>query len=157
MKDICTFAAGCFWGVEDKIRKLKGIIKTTVGYTGGKLINPTYQDVCTGYTGHVEAVEIVFDNNLISFEKLLKYFFKIHDPTTKDRQGLDYGTQYNSVIFYHNLEQRKIAFEVIEKMVNEKYFKNPIITKIKPVKMFYRAEEYHQQYYKKVKEKFFCS
>ncbi len=156
MIETCTLAAGCFWGVEEKFGKLKGIIKTRVGYTGGKLDNPTYQDVCSGYTGHVEAVEIIFDIDLISFEKLLKVFFKIHDPTKLDRQGLDIGAQYKSVIFYHNNEQKKTAQRLIKMYEEKALYDNPIVTRIRPAGEFYQAEEYHQKYYYKVKRKYFC-
>ncbi|MBI4155204.1 peptide-methionine (S)-S-oxide reductase MsrA [Candidatus Woesearchaeota archaeon] len=139
-----TFAAGCFWGVEEEFRHTKGVISTKVGYTGGTLKNPTYEDVCTGKTGHVEAVEIIYDPSKISYEKLLDTFWEIHDPTTLNKQGPDIGTQYNSVIFYHNEEQKNTALKSKEKLS-----KNKIVTQIKLATTFYEAEEYHQQYLEK--------
>ncbi|KYK31370.1 MAG: methionine sulfoxide reductase A [Thermoplasmatales archaeon SG8-52-3] len=142
-----TFGAGCFWGVEAKFQKIKGVINTKVGYMGGNLKNPTYEEVCTDKTGHAEAIQIEYDSKHISFEELLKVFWDIHDPTQKNRQGPDVGRQYRSVIFYHNLEQKKLA-EKSKKQIQKKYSK-PIATEISPVKEFYPAEEYHQKYLEK--------
>jgi peptide-methionine (S)-S-oxide reductase len=144
-----TFAAGCFWGVEANFRKVPGVIATAVGYTGGNFENPTYSDVCTGKTGHAEAVDILFDSAVVSYEQLLEVFWKIHDPTTLNRQGLDIGTQYRSVIFYHNEEQRAAAIASKERMQKSGKFKQPIVTEIVPASTFYRAEDYHQQYFEK--------
>ena len=146
-----TFGAGCFWNIEDVFEKTKGIVKTKVGYSGGKLKNPSYEKVCTGKTGHVEAVEVIFDKDKISYENLLNIFWKIHNPTTKNRQGLDIGTQYNSVIFYHDAKQKALA-ESSKKEIQKKSDKK-IVTKIKKAINFWHAEEYHQKYIEKKKKK----
>lgn len=139
-----TFAAGCFWQVEAEFRKVKGVINTKVGYTGGKMKNPTYRNVCTDTTGHAESIDIEFDSKIVSYDKLLDVFWKIHDPTTLNRQGLDMGTQYRSAIFYHNEKQKKQAEASLKKA--QKNFKNRIVTEIKKAPEFYKAEEYHQKY-----------
>lgn len=144
-----TFGAGCFWGVEDAFSQVEGVISTTVGYSGGEFENPTYEDVCAGNTGHAEVVKIEYDENKVSFEELLKIFWNIHDPTTLNRQGPDVGSQYRSAIFYNNQEQELIAFELKKTLEAGKKYQNPIVTEIIPAKTFYRAEEYHQQYFKK--------
>ena len=144
-----TFAAGCFWGVEEAFRQIKGVASTTVGYTGGTWKNPTYQDVCSGRTGHAEAVEVEFDPAVVSYEQLLSVFWQSHDPTTLNRQGPDVGTQYRSAIHFHDSAQETSARgskAVLEKM---KVFKRPIVTEIAPATDFYRAEDYHQQYLEK--------
>lgn len=141
-----TFAAGCFWGVEYKFSKLKGVISTKVGYTGGIALNPDYEDVCSGETGHAEAVEIEFNPDEISYQSLLEFFWSIHNPTTLNRQGFDVGTQYRSAIFYHTEEQKKQAFELKEKLSDLKKYHNPIVTEILPASVFWNAEEYHQKY-----------
>ena len=147
--DKATFAAGCFWGVEAAFAEMGGVISTQVGYTGGKTKNPTYQEVCTATTGHAEAVEIIFDPIRISFEKLLNIFWECHDSTQMNAQGPDEGTQYRSAIFYHSKQQQKEA----EKLKQEwqKKLSKPIVTEIAKASTFYRAEEYHQQYFKKNK------
>ena len=143
-----TFGAGCFWGVEEKFRKRKGIIDTKVGYSGGNFENPTYEDVCTGETGHAEVVQLLYDENQTSFEELLTIFFSIHNPTTKNRQGFDTGSQYRSVIFYHNEEQKHLAEQSIQDIANSRKF--PIIRlQIRPATTFYPAKPQHQKYYKK--------
>lgn len=142
-----TFAAGCFWGVEAVIEKKKGVEKTIVGYTGGKTKNPTYEQVCTDKTGHAEAVQIIYDPEQITYEQLLETFWMIHDPTQKNRQGPDLGTQYRSAIFYHNEEQKQIAEQ--SKKQKQKELDLEIQTEITPAKEFYPAEEYHQKYLKK--------
>lgn len=144
-----TFAAGCFWGVEDKFSKLSGVISTRVGYTGGKTANPTYEQVCSHATGHAEAVELEFDPKKISYEKLMSEFFSMHNPTTKNRQGPDEGSNYRSAIFYHSDNQRKLAEAAKEVMGKSGKWKNPIVTEILPAPIFYPAEEYHQKYFKK--------
>lgn len=140
-----TFAAGCFWGVEAVFERTDGVEKTTVGYTGGKTKNPTYEQVCTGKTGHAEAVQIIYNPKIITYEQLLETFWMMHNPTQKNRQGLDIGTQYRSAIFYHNQEQKQIA----EQSKKEKDLGVKIQTEITLAKEFYPAEEYHQKYLKK--------
>jgi len=145
-KEEATFAAGCFWGVEEAFRTMTGVLSTEVGYTGGHTENPTYKDVCSDGTGHAEAVHITFDPTQVSYEQLLGKFWSIHNPTTLNRQGPDIGSQYRSVIFYHTDEQKKLAKESKEKLGTSGAHKDPIVTEIVPTKPFYRAEEYHQQY-----------
>ena len=144
-----TFGAGCFWGVQKEFNKIKGITKTTVGYMGGNLKNPTYKDVCTDKTGHAEAVQVTYDPSIVSYEDLLEIFWNIHNPTTLNRQGWDVGTQYRSVVFYHNEDQKKKAIELKEKLDKSGKYKKSIVTEIVPIKEFYRAEDYHQRYYEK--------
>jgi peptide methionine sulfoxide reductase msrA/msrB len=144
-----TFAAGCFWGVEESFRTLKGVISTRVGYTGGNTKNPTYKDVCSHTTGHAEAVEVTFDPSVISYSQLLDVFWKIHDPTQGDRQGPDVGSQYRSAIFYHSKEQESLALESMRKLQASGRFRGKITTRIGSAPEFYQAEEYHQQYIKK--------
>jgi peptide-methionine (S)-S-oxide reductase len=151
MIETATFGAGCFWGVEASFQKIKGVTKTTVGYMGGNLNNPTYEDVCTDKTGHAEVTQVEFDNSIISYEDLLNVFWDIHDPTQKNRQGVDIGSQYRSVIFYHSEEQNNIAKKSKENQARINKFKNPISTEITEAKEFYRAEEYHQDYLNKNK------
>jgi peptide-methionine (S)-S-oxide reductase len=146
---IATFAAGCFWGVEDAFRQVDGVTKTTVGYTGGTTENPSYKEVCTGRTGHAEAVEVEFDPAKVSYLQLLAVFWKSHDPTTVNRQGPDVGTQYRSAIFYHDAEQDKEARASKAELEKGHVFKRPIVTEIQPAGAFYRAEDYHQQYFEK--------
>lgn len=142
-----TFGAGCFWGVEASFQKIKGVTSTTVGYMGGKTKNPTYEQVCTDKTGHAEVVQIIFDPLIVSYEKLLEIFWSIHDPTQQNRQGLDIGTQYRSLIFYHSEEQKQLAEKSKQKQLLR--HKKEITTEITPVKEFYPAEEYHQKYLEK--------
>lgn len=142
-------AGGCFWGMEELLRGVDGVAKTQVGYTGGNAINPNYELVSTGLTGHAEAVEITFDPQKISYENLLKFFFTIHDPTTLNRQENDVGTQYRSEIFYFNDKQKDIAQKVIAAANKSGVFKGKVVTKISPAKTFYAAEEYHQNYLQK--------
>ena len=146
-----TFAAGCFWHVEEAFRQLKGVISTTVGYMGGTLLNPTYEDVCTDKTGHAEVVEITFDPQKISYDELLTVFWDIHDPTTKNRQGPDMGTQYRSAIFYHSPEQKNAAEQSKQKLERTKKYNKKIVTEITKATIFYAAEEYHQHYLAKHK------
>jgi peptide-methionine (S)-S-oxide reductase len=149
MRETATFAAGCFWGVEEMFRHLPGVIDTMVGYTGGKMQNPTYEDVCTSRTGHAEAVQVIYDPEKVAYEKLLDVFWTNHNPTTVDRQGPDIGTQYRSAIFYHSPEQKKIAEASRERLEKSGKWKNPIVTQIVPAETFYKAEEYHQRYLEK--------
>jgi len=144
-----TFGAGCFWHVEELFSKVKGVTSTAVGYTGGHLENPTYEDVCTDKTGHAEAVQVEYDPNQVSYDDLLKIFWENHDPTTPDRQGPDIGTQYRSAIFFHDPEQEKTAIQSKEKLQNSNQFSRDIVTQIIPAKTFHRAEEYHQRYFEK--------
>lgn len=143
------FAAGCFWGVEEAFRQLKGVTSTTVGYTGGTMKDPSYKDVCTGTTGHAEAVEVEFDPKQVSYDQLLSVFWQSHDPTTLNRQGPDFGTQYRSAIFYEDAEQEAAARRSKAVLEKSGLFKRPIVTEIKPASEFYRAEDYHQQYFEK--------
>jgi peptide-methionine (S)-S-oxide reductase len=147
--ETATFGAGCFWGVETTFRNVEGVVATAVGYLGGSKENPTYQDVCTGRTGHAEVVEVVFDPAQVSFEELLDVFWANHDPTTPNRQGPDRGTQYRSAVFFHDEAQQKAALAVKERLETERRFRRPIVTEITPTSTFYRAEEYHQQYLQK--------
>ncbi|HXW61325.1 MAG TPA: peptide-methionine (S)-S-oxide reductase MsrA [Candidatus Acidoferrales bacterium] len=144
-----TFAAGCFWGVEDRFRQVPGVTLATVGYTGGHTKNPTYQEVCTDRTGHAEAVEVEFDPKRVSYQELLAVFFQSHDPTQWNRQGPDHGSQYRSAIFFHDAEQENAAREAKEALEKAGAFKRPIVTQIVPASEFYRAEEYHQRYFEK--------
>ncbi len=139
-----SFAAGCFWGVEEAFRCLNGVVSTTVGYMGGDFENPTYEDVCTGKTGHAETVEVVYDPSLISYNELLAVFWNNHDPTTPNRQGPDVGSQYRSVIFYYDDEQKRLAISSREKVQGR--LNRDIVTQIVPATTFHRAEDYHQQY-----------
>jgi peptide-methionine (S)-S-oxide reductase len=147
--DKATFGAGCFWGVEAAFRQIKGVSATCVGFCGGAFENPTYQDVCTDKTGHAEVVQVEFDPSQVSYERLLDVFWKNHDPTTRNRQGPDVGTQYRSVIFYHTAEQKAAAQASKEKLEKSGRYKKPIVTEIVPATTFWRAEEYHQQYLEK--------
>ncbi len=144
-----TFGAGCFWGVEVAFRQLEGVADTAVGYSGGSLENPTYRDVCTDRTGHAEVVEVTFDPSRVSYERLLDVFWDNHDPTTLNRQGLDVGTQYRSVIFFHTGEQEAAARKSKAKQESSGRFRRPIVTEIVSATAFYRAEEYHQRYLEK--------
>jgi peptide-methionine (S)-S-oxide reductase len=145
-----TFAAGCFWGVEATFRKVKGVVSTSVGYTGGWLENPTYKEVCSGRTGHAEAVEIAFNPSEVSYAELLDVFWNCHDPTQINRQGPDIGINYRSAIFYHTPEQKAAAIKSREKLESSERFKNrKIATEITEASTFYKAENYHQKYYEK--------
>lgn len=149
MKTIATFAAGCFWGVEAKFRQLPGVKNTRVGYTGGHTENPDYKLVCTGETGHAEAIEVEFDPAVISYGQLLDFFWQIHNPTTPNRQGPDVGTQYRSAVFYHDAEQKKQAENRKQELNAGGVFSQPIVTEITAASTFYPAEEYHQCYLEK--------
>lgn len=147
--EIVTLAGGCFWGVEEILRPLPGIIKITAGYTGGLSPNPTYEGVCSGKTGHAEAVQVVYDPAKISYEDILRFFFRLHDPTTLNRQDNDIGTQYRSAIFYHDENQKGIALEVKNEVDKSGKWKKPVVTEIVPAREFYPAEDYHQDYLQK--------
>jgi|SRR5690348_9766127 peptide-methionine (S)-S-oxide reductase len=144
-----TFAAGCFWGVEAAFRQVKGVASTAVGYMGGSMSNPTYQDVCTDRTGHAEVVQVEFDPAQVSYRDLLKVFWENHDPTTLNRQGPDFGTQYRSAIFFHSAEQEAAAKASLDEQSKSGSYKRPIVTEITPAGEFWRGEEYHQQYLEK--------
>jgi peptide-methionine (S)-S-oxide reductase len=149
MNQKATFAAGCFWGVEAAFRQVPGVVDTAVGYTGGRLANPTYEDVCTDRTGHAEAVQVEFDPAKVSYDRLLDVFWENHDPTTKNRQGPDVGTQYRSAIFVHDAGQEKAAKESLDRQEKSGRFRRPIVTEIVPEETFWRAEDYHQRYLEK--------
>ena len=145
-----TFGAGCFWGVEAAFAEIPGVTATAVGYEGGSLNQPTYQDVCTDQTGHAEVVELDFDPARVTYEQILDAFFNLHDPTTLNRQGPDWGTQYRSAIFFHSPEQEAAARAKIDQLSNEGHYKpKRIVTKVEPAQTFWRAEEYHQKYLEK--------
>ena len=142
-----TFAAGCFWHVEEEFRMMEGVKSTTAGYTGGKMDNPTYEDVCSNRTGHAESIEIIFDPKKISYSELLEKFWEIHNPTTLNRQGLDFGIQYRSAIFYHDEKQKKEALDSKQKLQKTvKYQNKKIVTEIVKASKFFKAEDYHQKY-----------
>lgn len=145
-RETAILAGGCFWGMEEILRKIPGVIETSVGYSGGKTPQPTYQQVCTGLTGHAEVVQITFDPSTLSFEGLLGYFFRMHDPTTLNRQHNDVGTQYRSVIFYASEEQKRVAEQVIAKANQSGKFKRPVVTEVTQASTYYPAEDYHQDY-----------
>ena len=155
--NIATFGGGCFWCTEAVFERLNGVIKVESGYSGGTVPNPTYEAVCTGNTGHAEVIQITYDQSIISYEELLHVFFKTHDPTTLNRQGADVGTQYRSVIFYHDEEQKKIAEIVKHELDSAKIWDNPIVTEISQFEKFYIAEEYHQNYYDNNSNQPYCS
>ncbi len=153
---VATLAGGCFWCTEAVFDQLKGVVKVESGYSGGKAPNPSYEDVCTGETGHAEAIQVTFDPAQVSFKELLQVFFTTHDPTTLNRQGADVGTQYRSAIFYHNPEQERIAKQVIQETQDSKIWKKPIVTEVMPFQAFYEAEDYHQQYYENNRRQPYC-
>jgi peptide-methionine (S)-S-oxide reductase len=155
--EVATLAGGCFWCTEAVFLELKGVKSVEPGYIGGKIVNPTYKEICGGETGHAEAIQITFDPEEMSFGELLEVFFATHDPTTLNRQGNDVGTQYRSEIFYHNDTQQKISEDYIALMTNENTFGKPIVTKIAAVSKFYQAEDYHKNYYNDNKSQGYCS
>lgn len=154
--EVTTLGAGCFWCIEAVFQDLKGVHKVVSGYAGGSVQNPTYQQVCTGRTGHAEVAQITFDPAVISFEQLLDVFWRTHDPTTLNRQGADVGTQYRSAIFYHNDEQKAIAEKSKRETDASGLWPNPIVTEIAPLTEFYEAEDYHQNYYKSNSNQPYC-
>jgi peptide-methionine (S)-S-oxide reductase len=154
---IATFGSGCFWCTEAVFERLNGVVKVESGYSGGKVENPTYEEVCTGTTGHAEVTQITYDPSIITFDELLEVFWKTHDPTTLNRQGNDVGTQYRSVIFYHNDEQKKLAEKYKEELDKSGAWDNPILTEISPFTKFYSAESYHQDYYNNNPNQGYCA
>ncbi len=156
---LATFSAGCFWHVEEDFMRMKGVVKTTVGYIGGHMENPTYKDVCSDETGHAEALQIEFDPEQVSYEELLNKFWEIHDPTSYHKQGPDVGSQYRAAIFYHDEKQKQVAIKSKEKLQkSEKYKNKKIVTEIVKASKFYPAEEYHQKYFEKhkIQKMFMC-
>ena len=155
--DTASFGEGCFWCTEAVFERLKGVKSVVSGYAGGTVANPTYEEVCTGATGHAETCQIIYDPNEISYQELLIVFFRTHDPTTLNRQGADVGTQYRSVIFYHNEKQKELAGYCKSELNKSGAWNNPIVTEIEPYKTFYKAEEYHQHYFEKNPYQGYCS
>lgn len=154
--EIATFGAGCFWCVEAVFQQIIGVDTVVSGYMGGKIPNPTYREVCSGLTGHAEVIQITFNPSVVSFTQLMEVFYGTHDPTTLNRQGADVGTQYRSAIFYHNESQKMLAEEIKSKLNGAKAFPNPIVTEISPATTFYKAEDYHQNYYRLNSEQGYC-
>ena len=154
--DTITLGGGCFWCVEAVYEMLDGVIKVESGYSGGTVKNPSYREVCTGRTGHAEVAQITFDNSKTSLDEILKVFFTVHDPTTLNKQGADVGTQYRSVIFYRNEQQRNAAKSIINDLNNEHVYTNPVVTQLAPFTSFYKAEDYHQDYYNQNKQEPYC-
>jgi peptide-methionine (S)-S-oxide reductase len=155
-QEIATFGAGCFWCVEAVLQQLGGVLDVTSGYMGGSVVDPTYRQICTGTTGHAEVVQVTFDPAVITYQKLLEYFWKLHDPTTLNRQGHDVGTQYRSAIFYHSQAQRELAEESKRAIDASGTFDGPIVTEITEAGPFYPAEAYHQDYYRANREQAYC-
>jgi peptide-methionine (S)-S-oxide reductase len=147
-KEVITLAGGCFWCIEAVFNELRGVDKVESGYSGGSVANPSYRQVCSGTTGHAEVVQVTFDPKVISLKDILGVFFTVHDPTTLNRQGPDVGTQYRSAIFYRSSEQKTVAEQVIKEIQTSKVWKDPIVTEISPFQAFYKAENYHQEYFK---------
>ena len=145
--EVATFGGGCYWCIEAIFQRLEGVEKVESGFSGGQVKNPTYREVCTGATGHAEVIQITFDTTKISFEEILKVFFTMHDPTTLNQQGNDIGTQYRSAIFYQNEAQKKVSEEIIAALNQAKAYPSPIVTEVTPFDVFYKAEDYHQNYY----------
>ena len=154
--ETATLANGCFWCTEAVFQRLKGVKSVTSGYTGGKIKNPTYREVCSGLTGHAEAILITFDSSVLSFQEILDVFFSTHDPTTLNRQGYDVGTQYRSAIFYHSEQQKETAEKFIKALTEAQVFDNPIVTEVTKFNEFYKAEDYHQNYYNNNKTQGYC-
>jgi peptide-methionine (S)-S-oxide reductase len=154
--EVATLGGGCFWCLEAVYDELKGVEQVESGYSGGAVINPSYREVCTGTTGHAEVVQLTFDPQVVSFKEILEVFFTIHDPTTINRQGADVGPQYRSAIFYHNQEQKEIAEQVIQEINAARIWPGPIVTEVTPFTTFYRAEDYHQEYFKHNSQQPYC-
>jgi peptide-methionine (S)-S-oxide reductase len=155
-KEVATLGGGCFWCLEAVYDQLKGVESVESGYSGGKVANPTYRQVCSGNTGHAEVVQVTFDPQVISFREILRVFFTIHDPTTLNRQGADVGTQYRSAIFYHTPQQKMVAEQVIQELNRAGIWSNPIVTEVSPLTNYYQAEDYHQEYYQHNGEQPYC-
>ncbi len=155
-KEIAVLAGGCFWGVEELIREIPGVLKTDVGYCGGETNQPVYNTVKTGQTGHAEALQVEFDSEVLDYSVLLEHFFKLHDPTTKNQQGNDIGTQYRSVIFYSSDSQKEKAVEMIKRVDQSGVWKRPVVTEVIPLTQFFLAEDYHQDYLKKNPNGYTC-
>lgn len=155
-REVATLGGGCFWCTEAAFSLLKGVEKVEPGYAGGTLPNPTYEEVSTGTTGHAEVAQVTFDPSVISFKEILEIFFSSHDPTTLNRQGPDVGTQYRSIILYHNEEQKATAQQAIAELNNKKTWHSPIVTQVEPLKTFYKAEDYHREYYKNHQSAPYC-
>ena len=156
MTDTLTIGGGCFWCVEAQLQQLKGVLSVKSGYAGGQTKNPTYKEVCTGLTGHAEVIQVTFDNSVITLDEILAAFWQAHDPTQLNRQGNDVGTQYRSVIFYRNDEQKKVAEDYKQKLNDEKVYDRPVVTEIAPLTVFYEAENYHQDYYNQNASQGYC-
>jgi methionine-S-sulfoxide reductase len=154
--EVATFGGGCYWCIEAVFQRLEGVEKVESGFSGGQVKNPTYKEVCTGTTGHAEVIQITFDTTKTSFEEILKVFFTMHDPTTLNRQGNDIGTQYRSAVFYHNDVQKKAAEEIIAALNTSKAYPNPIVTEVSKLDVFYKAEDYHQNYYNENSDQGYC-
>lgn len=154
--EVATFGSGCFWCSEAVFSELQGVTKVVPGYAGGRVADPTYEDVCTDTTGHAEVAQVTFDPSMISYRELLEVLFSTHDPTTLNRQGADEGTQYRSVIFYGSEAQRREAEEIIRELTDEKAFRGPIVTEVTPLESFYPAEDYHREYYRRNPAQPYC-
>jgi len=154
--EVATLAGGCFWCIEGVFREVNGVGNVISGYTGGTTVNPTYDEVCTGKTGHAEAVQVSFNPSKISYREILEIFFSVHDPTTLNRQEADIGTQYRSAIFYHDDRQKAIAEQVIQELNRTQFWSDPIVTEVAPLRAFYVAEDYHQKYFEKNPEQAYC-
>ena len=154
--EVATLAGGCFWCLDGAYRDLRGVVAVESGYTGGHTVDPTYEQVCTGSTGHAEVVRITYDPNAISYRDLLEVFFSIHDPTTLNRQGADVGTQYRSAIFYHDETQRDVAEAMVAKLEADRVFDDPVVTEVSPLEVYYPGESYHQDYYRQNPRQGYC-
>jgi peptide-methionine (S)-S-oxide reductase len=155
--EVATLGGGCFWCAEAVFSQIRGVEKVEPGYSGGNVENPTYEQVSTGTTGHAEVVQVTFDPDVISYEEILRIFFSTHDPTTLNRQGPDVGTQYRSVIFYHDDQQRAIAEQIVKEIAREEVFDAPLVTRVEPLKVFFEAEDYHKDYFKRHPEQPYCT
>ena len=157
IQETATLGGGCFWCLEAVYQELEGVLSVESGYMGGRMANPTYEQVCSGKSGHVEVTQLVFNPAAVSFRDILNVFFTIHDPTTRDRQGNDVGSQYRSAIFYHGEEQKRVAEEAIREIDAERLWSKPIVTEVRPAETFYRAEDYHQEYFQNNPNQPYCA